>query len=514
MIDLTKPFGTCFSAIEERKSGQIFRVFLLVCIIVNAFDFHIIPPALGSDPSWVFALNHIVSSDLLFGKDVVSTCGPLGFLIGPQSIGSNAAIALTCHLGIWFIFSVMLCFGAVKRLFSLDQLLLLSIAMVLCGGMGFDYSMGFLILFLLCFSLILRTWLPCFLLAVLLTPALFFLKFTSAFLVFPAILLLSFTQIMSNRNRGLLQLSLSLILIPLLFAGGYLLYNPSLTDMVAYLRGSFEISSGYSASMSLPGKWYQIYLALIFIAVYIYVGIQLYRTKQQSFWISVALIPALCLAFKHGFVRQDGHVSAFFNISLFLFTLTLLFSDLRTKYFRSLNYIYPIVIVMCFFVYQQCFHTILINRIFPIAPIKNIINLVTQSNVIGTDLLKYDILPETFRAEIGRNRISIFPSEISYVAANNLLYSPLPVILAYCAYTSHLDNLSAAFISGTKAPLYLLAGFGSIDGRHCLVEHSRNLALHLQLVPALPFFGIRIASQEERNPTIPTSRPCWICRIL
>jgi hypothetical protein len=464
------PFGTRFSDMDKRKTGQAFRFFLLVYIIVLAYPFHIAPVTTGLDPSWQFAINHMVNSNLFFGKDVISTCGPLGFLNCPQPIGSNASIALICHLSVWFLFAAVLFFGAIKRLFSLDQLFLFSIVMIPFGRLNFDYFIGFLILLLLCFSLHLRNWFPCFFLAVLLTPALFFMKFTSGLFALPAVLALSSLQVLTDRNRGLLQLGLSLILVPLLFAGAYLLYNPSFTDMLAYLRGSLELSSEYSVGMSVRGRWYEIYFAFIFVTAYLFVSIHLYRSVQPSFWLSLAFLPSLFLAFKHGFVRQDGHVTIFFVAALFITGLLLLFSDLRKAKMKEMNYIFPVLVFICFFVYQQRHHSFLLDRIFPVAGIKRIIQTFDPGAPDKAFHLEKDKLPEDILAEIGRSKVGIFPSEISYAAANNLDYAPLPVIQSYCAITSPLDNLSADFLSGTKAPPYLLMGFGSIDGRHCLID--------------------------------------------
>ncbi len=463
-------FGNFFSRMETSRTGGALRMFLLVYILVLAYPFYIYPITVGLDASWVFALNHLVNSDLFFGKDVIFTCGPLGFLIWPQPIGSNVSIALICHLSAWFLFAAVLFLGVIKRLFSVHQLLLFAIVMIPLGPLDFDYFVGFLILLLLCFSLRLRNWLPCFLLAVLLTPALFFMKFSSGFLALPAVLPLSSFQVLTDRNRGLLQLGLSLILIPLLFAGAYLLYNPSFADMLAYQRGSLEISSGYSVGMSIPGKWHEIYLALIFGAAYLYVCIQLYRSEQPSFWLSVAFSPSLFLAFKYGFVRQDDHVIVFFGAALFIIGLLLLFSDLRKAKMREINYIFPGLVIICFIVYQQHLGSYLLDRIFPTASIKRI----AKSFELGTPdkafHLEKEKLPEDLLAEIGRSRVGIFPYEISLAAANNLTYAPLPVIQSCSAYTSYLDNLNADFLSGTKAPPYLLMAFSGIDGRHCLID--------------------------------------------
>ncbi len=279
-------FGTYFSDMEKRKTGLALRFFLLTYIIILAYPFYIFYLNVGIDPSWEFALNHLVNSHLVFGKDIIFTYGPLGFLNCPEQIGSNAPIALICHLSAWLLFAAVLFYGTIKRLFSLDQLFLFAIIMIPLGRLSFDYFIGFLILLLLSFSLYVRNWLPSFLLAILLTTPLFFIKFTSILFALPAILAISSFQILTDRNRGLLQLGLSSVLIPLLFTGAYLLYNPSFADMLAYLRGSFELSSEYSVAMSLPGIWYEILS-----------GINLYRCISPCFHPSLSIQTTVILAF-------------------------------------------------------------------------------------------------------------------------------------------------------------------------------------------------------------------------
>ncbi len=479
-------FGTYFTDMDRCKTGRAFRFFLLVYIIILAYPFHIYPLTTGVDSSWIFALNHLANSDLLFGKDVIFTSGPLGFLNWPQQIGGNASIALICHLSAWLLFAALLFYGAIKRLFSLDQLFLFAIVMIPFERMTFDYFVGFLILLLLSFSLYLKNWFPCFFLALLLTTALFFMKFTSGLFALPAVVALSFFQLLTDRNRGLLQLGLSLILIPLLFTGAYLLYNPSLADMLTYLRGSFEIASGYSVGMSDSGRWYEIYFALIFAISYLFVSSRLYRSEQPSFWLSLAFLPALFLAFKHGFVRQDGHVTIFFIAALFILGLLFLFSDLRKAKMKEMNYIFPVLVIICFFVYQQHRHSFLIDRIFPIAGIKKIVRTFDLGTPDKASSLEKVKLPEDILAQIGRSKAGIFPYEISYVAANNLDYSPLPVIQSFCALTSYLDDLNADFLSGAKAPPYLLMGFSGVDGRHCLIDvPSTWLSIYKWYEPSL-----------------------------
>ncbi len=137
---------------------------------------------------------------------------------------------------------------------------------------------------------------------------------------------------------------------------------------------------------------------------------------------------------------------------------------------KEMNYIFPILVIICFFVYQQRQHSFLLDRICPIASIKGIVETFDLGTPGKSFNLEKDKLPEDILAKIGRSNVGIFPFEISYVAANNLDYSPFPVLQTFAAYSSYLDNLNADFFNSRKAPPYLLMGFESIDGRHCLID--------------------------------------------
>src|SRR5580704_5749728 len=43
----------------------------------------------GLDESWAWALNAVTQTGYIFGKDVVFTYGPLGFLMSPRPLGHN-----------------------------------------------------------------------------------------------------------------------------------------------------------------------------------------------------------------------------------------------------------------------------------------------------------------------------------------------------------------------------------------------------------------------------------------
>src|SRR5215469_4458160 len=74
------------------RSGPIYRAavglaILCACILTFSVRFETVKP--GLDESWEWALNAITQTNYIFGKDVVFTLGPLGFLLSPRPIAHN-----------------------------------------------------------------------------------------------------------------------------------------------------------------------------------------------------------------------------------------------------------------------------------------------------------------------------------------------------------------------------------------------------------------------------------------
>jgi len=56
----------------------------------------------------VFALNRFAHGPELFGKDLVSTYGPPGYLAVPQHLAPNLGIAVAVHVAVWCLFLYLL----------------------------------------------------------------------------------------------------------------------------------------------------------------------------------------------------------------------------------------------------------------------------------------------------------------------------------------------------------------------------------------------------------------------
>src|SRR5271166_6144745 len=67
------------------RSGTIRRAFILLSVIVLSFPIPILPMELGLDFSWMAGINFAMYSGLVFGRDIMFTYGPLGFVLVPST---------------------------------------------------------------------------------------------------------------------------------------------------------------------------------------------------------------------------------------------------------------------------------------------------------------------------------------------------------------------------------------------------------------------------------------------
>ena len=80
--------------------GIVWRLLILIAFVMVTF-----PPCFGVmgtglDASWVIGLNEASSRHMVYGRDIVFTYGPLGFMLIPLDLGSNLVHAILFRLGL------------------------------------------------------------------------------------------------------------------------------------------------------------------------------------------------------------------------------------------------------------------------------------------------------------------------------------------------------------------------------------------------------------------------------
>ncbi len=299
-----------------------YSVLLYAALLLFSVNYQTILP--GLDPSWGYAMNVFAHSPQIFGKDIVFTYGPLAYLAVPQHVGSNIPIAAAVHVAVWAILIYLLVtlresgmrFGA----------LVFTVALICSNRLYFDYwdyllSAILLLIYLLLFRKPESVFL--FLLLSLTTGALLLIKFTG----YGMAMLLLTAYSLERLLRKPRATPREILLLALAFSSGplaYLLYNPSLTGLIVYIRGSLSVSSGYATTMSYPTEsgaaWHAGLLSLIVLSSGAFC---LWKRWVSPAGAAMVLI-TLWVAFKHGFVRSEPvHQAMFYCFAILAFAFLL-----------------------------------------------------------------------------------------------------------------------------------------------------------------------------------------------
>jgi hypothetical protein len=549
------------------------------------------PVKTGLDPSWSYGIAHAVQKQLIFGKDIIFTYGPLGYLISSPAFNQNFFQIIIFRWSVYLFLFIVSILRIITTKNYIRQIFLFSsiVFPLLIGspyiGVGFssDYQILFIVLTILSFNDIIqkRTRLIFFLLGCI-SGFCFLTKFTLGIYTFGVCTLyllvsccqsiirksdaefnsyffalinfvlssfsisfiflsphLSFSYLLkvifylilagsigasiwliqkqfksrfkykSQKLNKLLSIFKNNFLLPqLIFYAIYLCllaqsillsHSPSLID---YLTNSWEISSGYSSAMSIVGNKTELVLAIS--AIFLIACIMLFVAEEGYVNLSLSFLFALFLSFKHGFVRQDGHVVIFAIVAPLVASLLIL--KISKWRYQKISY---------YFLIYLLFASALISlpavdkldRIVKLMPqpfVNAIIGLVRESPKQETldrisylseiNNTKFNIeklqsitfkkslnnldevqLPDNIKDLVNRKKVDIIPWEISLVAANQLNWKPRPIFQSYSAYTKSLDNLN--FESYVKEPRdYIFYDFTSIDGRHPFFDEPKTFS--------------------------------------
>ncbi len=233
-------------------------------LILSAFVMVTFPPCFGAmgtglDASWVVGLNEASSRHMIYGRDLVFTYGPLGFILHPLEIGSNLIHAIPFRLGLhilWWTSVGMLLFrirGFLATLLFAAALLLSGIRLPLDANFGLTgviilTTVGYLVL-----SHIDRRpmWaVP----AIIVSAAAVLAKFNLGVACTGSIAVWAVIELLRDRSLGMLG---RLGLLALTYVGTlgllFRIYGGPINALGEFLRYSQELAAGYSSQMSLQG---------------------------------------------------------------------------------------------------------------------------------------------------------------------------------------------------------------------------------------------------------------------
>jgi hypothetical protein len=460
------------------------RIALLVYVVCTAVVVKLHWTGTGLDPSWAVGLNYLHNAGFRHGRDIAFTYGPLSFLTLPMDFGNNLLLGALFQTAAWVAFSVLVVWLVYARRLGLASLALFAFLFYLgiqtfhiFGYAGPDIFLAYLAALLLGGALEGRRWYLWYSAAVLAGVLLALIKWSSGLQALSAALAFPVALGVFDRRRALQAACAGILGAPLAFTAAYLLYNPSFADMIRYVRAGLELSAGHSAAQSSGGQNRDLIAALLIAGVYMGLLAGLYLTRQRSFVLGFALLPALFVEFKHSFIRYAGHVDIYFLFVPLTFGLVFLFTRFDRRSRWAVLALVPLLLAMRMRSEDHASWRHISGWPRGVANVKALRQVLhfddTRSRLrtASAEALAADRLPAALLARLGDATVTAFPWEISYAAANRIRFVPFPIFSGFMAYTPYLDEWNASFFRDrTRAPQFILLEWMAIDGRNPLLD--------------------------------------------
>ena len=251
----------------------------------------------GLDDSWIIGLNLANQAGFAFGRDIGFTYGPLGYLTVPV-IPDTPTWQIFAFSGL--VYATLL--YSLFRIARVDWRK--AVAMALCSVTLSPYLWNLFELSILALAvsiIIVRRMeiAPMAFLAMLtgVSPLIRLNQGIGAV----AILFLVLASVTSARKSWR-------ILLPMLsfatFLALWLFKAQPLATLPGFIRSSIEIMSGYNEAMAFAGPPNPVGIAIVTILALLWLT---YKASYRAALIPVAILAFM--AFKHGIVRQDGHIA-------------------------------------------------------------------------------------------------------------------------------------------------------------------------------------------------------------
>lgn len=445
------------------------------------------PPTLatGLDPSWAYGLNMAHAQHLVFGRDVVFTFGPLGYLFYPipRFAEASAAFVLPWAVYVVFLLGLFLIYRSLGRsFFTLLSCFVLTIAMVL---MELPFERMQLAFLALAVGVLARTqadrehtpWIYLMLAGTLagVLPLFKINEGIASLIVFYALLLTQSSRTSWTRLA---------LLPPVSFVLAFLLVEHDLAGLPAYVVRSIQVAMGYSEAMASPGPSGPVILAIVSLVALFGVIPLLAGSRRR---LLPGLVPALAasfFAFKSAFVRQDDAHVTLLQIKLCIAALFLLVCAQTLRDRVIVSACVMAAFFLGFVIYFRTYPSAepgFRNRVILVDSWSNFSDYlhftatwnrndaITQRTLQPLEFANPQII-----STAGKGTVDDVPYSIDIILANGWKWEPRPVFQSYSAYTPVLDSLNAGHLAQPGSADHILLQWQDIDERQPLLDDAAS----------------------------------------
>ena len=428
-------------------------------------------------------LSYAFNQNLQFGKDIIFTYGPLGFLMGRTYAGIHFYSHiiwqfLSAGVFAWLIVRTARNLSPVRSFFYYFYFLLL--------GIIFDDAFHGIMIVLIGLDLIRvalrdKKFLPSAMSGLLAVISL--VKFSDLVLSVIAIGCVCFYDLVCKRYRhaSFIVASYGLVFMTIWTAVGQ---NP--VNIPIYISNSLEITRGYNEGLNWEETNGTFNLGLATAFILISYSVLYYIThpdKIKSAFLISLFVASLYLKWKHGFVQPNPfHIVGFFIFGLFplvAFPDSLEDKERAQKAKNLLLFIAGVTsLAGIYFAMPQ-----LIISTLPAWPDRMVGNL---ESIIGlrrlhaayeerwkTDQSNFN-MPRAKR-EVGSASLDVLGYQQGIALYNDFHYTPRPIFQSHSTHTPRLIQANVDFFKSESAPEYVLQRYQTIDNRFPSLDEARLL---------------------------------------
>jgi hypothetical protein len=444
-------------------------------------------PSNALDPSWMMVVQRAFADGWQFGRDIIFTYGPLGFITVPQFYPGLYGIAL----GFWLLF-----YGAFAAGFcllyrtasaaKLALLLAVSVLVTLSWAHDGPWFASCLVLFLLARKGERGSTAVAGILAALLATAAL-IKTSCLFLALPSMILADIARY--RRNKAL---PLFTPVFGAAFTIAYVAAGQSLVSLGAYFVSAFEISRGYGEAMQTYGSLAELAIFAFAAGIFCLAVVRTEfarRPTPDALLMTAMLTGFLFVIAKTGFVRHDvGHAMIPWT-ALTLAALAYL-GEASNERRASISAMLLTAIIALGATFVCLTYVAGARETARTAPAAEILagdltaeirdDATTIANVLfGDQLARFDAAYQAQLAQIrSQNPLpplggtaDIFGVKQAIMAAG-AEYRPRPIFQGYSVYTPYLIELNRASVTGPLAPETIVFDIATVDGRYPALDEG------------------------------------------
>ena len=484
VYDFRQMFSGAADKLNTPQIKSILRMLLFVYSVLIVCPIGYWPFAADMDNTWYFALNYAAAHHMTPGRDIIWTTGPLSYLTVPQAIGNNLAEGLAFQIAVWVVAMLVLADVFFRSRYTLRRIAFFSIFLGLSGrlyqypsplGLG-DLLFAAALILLVQFQL--HAGMGRLIAAFVMLGLLPQIKFVGLFMTACVVVCFIVDRLL-HRRPGMYREILLAVIVPFSVAAvGYRMTIGPFQDIATYLRGSLELSRGYSLGVSLAGPPAELVAALeTFLLVAIALVVLATRDRRMAAFIGLLLAGPVFVSIKHAFVRQDAHILHFFcfmALALALIALVLPLTD-RRELIGLAIILLALATVWQDNVARTRFKTavasitgvrtvVTIWRMLPPGHLRQLLDAESRNEFPAEIRVEPEI-----RAVIGASPVASLSVAYSNATMDGLNLVMYPVIQRYAAYTPYLDRRNADWVRD-QGPRYMIFDAQAIDGRHPWTE--------------------------------------------